>query len=220
VASAGELKADLIVIATHGRSGFKHLRLGRTAEKVIRHAPCPILVVREASRGPISTATEGIVLEKILVPVDFSDCAKEGASYASAFATKVGADLLLMHVTHPADFTASDPNVVPPDWSDLVETARLAAEDELDQMVNFLSLTGISAETEVAVGTPGEKLIERTKQPDVDMVIMSSHGYTALRHLFLGSIAEQLVREARCPVLVVPSHHRQLPAEPGPADES
>jgi nucleotide-binding universal stress UspA family protein len=208
VAAAEELKADLIVIATHGTGGLKHLMLGSTAEKTVRYAPCPVLVVREAARGPVKTAMEGIVLEKILVPVDFSECAKEGARYASAFATKVGADLLLMNVAHTADFTASDPNVVPPEWSELVETARIAAEDELDKMVNFLPLTGISAETEVAVGTPLEKLIERTKQPDVDMVIMSSHGYTGLRHVFLGSLAEQLVREAHCPVLVVPSHRR------------
>jgi nucleotide-binding universal stress UspA family protein len=208
VAAAEELKADLIVIATHGHGGLKHLMLGSTAEKTVRYARCPVLVVRQAARGPIKTAMEGIVLERILVPVDFSECAKEGARYASAFGTKVGADLLLMNVTHIADFTASDPNVVPPEGPELVESARLAAEDELDKMVNFLPLTGILADTEVALGTPIEMLVERTKKPDVDMVIMSSHGYTGLRHVVLGSIAEQLVRQAHCPVLVVPSHRR------------
>lgn len=210
VAAAEELKADLIVIATHGNGGLKHLMLGSTAEKTVRYAPCPVLVVRQAARGPIKTAMEGIVLEKILVPVDFSECAKEGARYASAFATKVGADLLLMNVTYTPDFTASDWNVIPPEGPQLIERARLAAEDKLDELVNFLPLTGISAETEVAVGTPIEKLIERTKQPDVDLVIMSSHGYTGLQHVFLGSLAEQLVRQAQCPVLVVPSHTRPM----------
>lgn len=207
-ASAKELKADLIVVSSHGHSGFKHLAVGSTAEKTVRFAPCPVLVVRKATRGPIKTTMEGIVFEKILVPVDFSECAKEGARYAAAFASKVGADLLLMNVTHTADFTASDPNVVPPEWCELVDTARLAAEDELDELVNFLPLIGISAETEVAVGTPIEKLVERTKQPDIDMVITSTHGYTGLRHVLLGSTAEQLVRLAHCPVLVVPSHCR------------
>ncbi|MEO6870735.1 MAG: universal stress protein [Chthoniobacterales bacterium] len=84
-------------------AGFKHLTLGSTTEKVIRHARCPVLVVREATRGPIKTTEEGIVLLSILVPVDFSDCAREGASYASAFAAKVGANLLLMHVVQPPD---------------------------------------------------------------------------------------------------------------------
>lgn len=212
VATAKELEADLIIIASHGHTGFKHLTLGSTAEKIVRHAPCPVLVVREAARGPIKTASEGIVLEKILVPVDFSECAKEGARYASVFATRVGAELLLINVTHPPDYTAADPTIVPPDWPQLVETARLAAEDELDEMVNFLPLVGISADTEVAVGTPIEKLVEATARPDIDMVITSTHGYTGLRHVLLGSTAEQLVRLARCPVLVVPSHSRQMAA--------
>jgi nucleotide-binding universal stress UspA family protein len=106
-ATAEELKADLIVIATHGHSGFKHLTLGSTTEKIIRHAKCPVLVVREATRGPIKTAAEGIVLEKILVPVDFSECSREAARYASVFATRVGADLLFMHVVHPPDYTGA-----------------------------------------------------------------------------------------------------------------
>lgn len=220
VATAGEIKADLIVIATHGHSGFKHLTLGSTTEKAIRHAPCPILVVREATRGPITTASEGIILEKILVPVDFSECAKEGARYASAFATKVGADLLLMHVTHPVDHTAMDPNKIPPEWPELIETARLLAADKLDEVVNFLPLVGISANTEVGIGTPIEKLVEATGRPDIDMVITSTHGYTGLRRVLLGSTAEQLVRLARCPVLVVPSHDRPTVNERGTANDS
>ncbi|HEX7517713.1 MAG TPA: universal stress protein [Chthoniobacterales bacterium] len=209
-AAAHKLNADLIVIATHGRTGLKHLTLGSTAEKTVRHAPCPVLVVREATRGPIKTAAEGIVLEKILVPVDFSECAREGAKYASVFATRVGADLLLMHVAYPRNYTASDVTIVPPEWPQLVETARLLAEDNLEKIVNFLPLVGISAETEVALGTPIDKLVEGTARPDVDMVIISTHGYTGLRHVLLGSTAEQLVRLARCPVLVVPSHCRQM----------
>lgn len=207
--AAKELKADLIVIASHGHRGFKHLMLGSVAEKIVRHSECPVLVVREATRGPIRTATEGIVLERILVPVDFSECAKEGAKYASVFATQVGADLLLLNVTSPPNYTAADPNIVPPDWPQLLETARLAAADRLDEMLNFLPLVGISAETQVAVGTPIEELVSATARPDIDLVIISTHGYTGLRHVLLGSTAEQLVRLAHCPVLVVPSHGRQ-----------
>lgn len=210
IAVATDLKADLIVIATSGHSGFKHLALGSTAERTVRHAPCPVLVVRAATRGPIKTAMEGIVLEKILVPVDFSECAREGAKYASVFASRVGADLLVMHVTHPADHTALDANRIPPIWPELIESARLAAEDELEELVNFLPLVGISADTQVAIGTPIEKLVEATARPDIDMVITSTHGYTGVRHVLLGSTAEQLVRFAHCPVLVVPSHRRPM----------
>lgn len=208
VATASELKADLLVIATHGRGGFKHLMLGRTTEKIIRLATCPVLVVREATRRTIKKVAEGIVLQKILVPVDFSDCAKEGARYASAFATGVGANLLLMHIVHPPDYMAVEGTAVDPNWPQLLETAVLQAEDKLDEMVNFLPLVGISAETQVEIGAPVEKLIAASARPDIDMVITSTHGYSALRHALLGSVAEQLARRASCPVLVVPSHPR------------
>jgi nucleotide-binding universal stress UspA family protein len=208
VATAGELKADLIVIATHGRGGFKHLMLGSTTEKVIRQATCPVLVVHEATRGPIKTAAEGIVLQRILVPVDFSDCAKEGARYASIFATGVGANLLFMHIVHPPDCMMVEGTAAAPNWPQLVEQTVLEAEDKLDQMVNFLPLVGISAETQVEVGDPVEKLIAASARPDIDMVITSTHGYSGLRHALLGSVAEPLARLATCPVLVVPSHPR------------
>ena len=209
IATAREVNADLIVIASHGHGGFKHLALGSTAEKTVSRAPCPVLVVREGTRGAIKSAQEGIILEKILVPVDFSECAKEGARYASAFASKVGADLLVMNVTQVPDFTAADPNNFrPPEGWELIERARLDAEDKLDELVNFLPLVGISAETEAAVGTPIDKLVEATARPDIGLLITSTHGYTGLRHALLGSTAEKLVRLAHCPVLVVPSRPR------------
>ena len=207
---ARKCDADLIVIATHGHTSLKHLILGSTAEKIVCHAACPVLVVREASRGPIKTAAEGIILEKILVPVDFSDCASQGARYASVFATKVGADLLLMHVVNPPDDIAAEKNIIGPPWPQVVQTALIEAEDKLETMMNFLPLIGISAETRVVAGEPIEKLEEETRRADVDMVITSTHGYTGLRHALLGSVAEELVRVANCPVLVVPSHCRRV----------
>jgi nucleotide-binding universal stress UspA family protein len=210
-AAAQKLNADLLVIATHGRTGLKRLTLGSTAEKVVRYARCPVLVAREGTNRSIRANAEGIVLEKILVPIDFSECAREGAKYASAFASRIGANLILMHVAYPPDYTASDATIVPPEWPQLVETARLLAENNLKEIVNSLPHVGISTETKVAVGTPIDKLVEETARPDVDMVITSTHGYGGLRHALIGSTAEQLVRLAHRSVLVVPSHCRQMP---------
>ena len=212
-----KLNADLVVIATHGRTGLKHLMLGSTAEKVIRHAHCPVLVVREATRGPIKTAAQGIVLEKSWCRSISSEIRERKARDTHRrFATRVGADLVLMNVTSPLNHTALDPTFIPPDWPELVETARLSAADKLDEMVNFLPLVGISAETEVAVGTPIEKLIERTEHPDIDMVITSTHGYTGLRHVLIGSTAEQ--RRA-AGALSRPRRAKSLPPYPGLKEE-
>jgi nucleotide-binding universal stress UspA family protein len=210
-AAVKELKADLIVLATYGVGGGKHLMLGSTTDKVIRHASCPVLVVREATRRPVKTAAEGIVLQKILVPVDFSECAREGSRYASVFATAVGADLLLMHVIQPPLERACTGTAPDPKCARVVEAAVREAEDKLERIVNFLPLLGISAESEIGVGEPVAVLTEASGRPEVDMVVTSTHGYSALRHALLGSVAEKLAREARCPVLIVPSHLREVP---------
>ena len=175
----------------------------------MRHADCPVLVVREGAKGPVKTVQEGIVLEKILVPVDFSECAQEGARYASAFATGVGADLLLAHINYPPDYMAAEGFLGGADWAPLAERARADAEDRLDRLVNFLALINICAETTVEFGVPINNLVDLTKRPDIDLVITSTHGYTGLRHALIGSTAEHLVRSAHCPVLVVPSHSRR-----------
>jgi nucleotide-binding universal stress UspA family protein len=209
VAAARELRADLIVIATHGRSGWRHLALGSTTEKVIRSANCPVLVVREKMPGPVRRTNQGIVLQKILVPVDFSECALDGARYASVFATAVGADLLLLHVVRPRPHQIEESRGPAQHWSQELKDAVLDAEDQLDTLVNGLPLLGIKAETEVEVGVPAEKLAMESRRAAVDLIITSTHGYSGLRHALLGSIAEELAREAGCPVLIVPSHLRK-----------
>ena len=80
------------------------------------------------------------------------------------------------------------------------------AEDRLEALANFLRLICISAETDLAIGEPAEKLIAASTGADVDMIITSTHGYSSLRHALLDSVAEELAREASCPVLIVPSH--------------
>jgi nucleotide-binding universal stress UspA family protein len=209
-ATAHKLNADLIVLATHGDTGLKHLTLGSTAEKVVRHANCPVLVVREAASGSPKSDAEGIVLRKILVPVDFSECATEGAKYASVFAARAGANLLLMHVVQPPDYFTTDALTENGDTSPLLAAARLEAEKNLNELVASFPHDGVPMETQVEVGFASEKLAEAMKRPDVDMVITSTHGYTGLRHALIGSTAEQLLRLARCPVLVVPSHNREM----------
>jgi universal stress protein A len=81
------LRADLIVIATHGYGGLKHVMLGSTAERVVRHAPCPVLVVREREREFVSARNGAqLRLHQILVPTDFSQHARDALGYAVAFA--------------------------------------------------------------------------------------------------------------------------------------
>ena len=86
---AQEIPADLIVMPTHGHTGLKHVLLGSTAERVVQHSPCPVFVVRQRKRK--SETRRVFTTDSILVPVDFSNCSREGLQYAIGFANEFGA---------------------------------------------------------------------------------------------------------------------------------
>jgi universal stress protein A len=94
---------DLIIIATRGNTGVKHLVLGSTAERVVRYSPCPVLVVRDAEPSGAVTG-----FHKILVPIDFSDCSMKGLAYAKAFAKPFTSRLVLLNSVHFQYYVASD----------------------------------------------------------------------------------------------------------------
>ena len=97
------------------------------------------------------------------------------------------------------------------DPSQEVQTALLRAEDELEEIINFLPLGELSADAKVVVGIPIEALVEERKRHDIDLVIMSTHGMTGLRQALPGSVAEQMVRRAACPCWlgrVIPGSYR------------
>ena len=105
--------SDLIVVGTRGKTGLAHVLLGSTAERVIRGAPCPVLTVRTE---PADAEGEGalsmpVTLERILVPVDFSDCSLDALEYAVVVAQQAKASLMLLHVLEPVsyglDFTSA-----------------------------------------------------------------------------------------------------------------
>ena len=99
--------SDLIVVGTRGKTGLAHVLLGSTAERVIRGAPCPVLTVRtepadtEQEEGALSRP---VTLERILVPVDFSDCSLDALEYAVVVAQQAKASLMLLHVLEPVSY--------------------------------------------------------------------------------------------------------------------
>ena len=106
---ARELDADLIVLSTRGHSGLKHLLLGSTAERVVRSAPCPVLVVRKRKQKS-KAARKAFTVRTILVPVDFSECSLFGVEYAVFLAKK-------LHSTLRTTCSLTGPESVSPKWS-------------------------------------------------------------------------------------------------------
>jgi nucleotide-binding universal stress UspA family protein len=200
---AQNIPADLIVMPTHGRTGLKHVFLGSTAERIVQHSPCPVFVVREKKRrskaGPLYS------INTILVPVDFSDCSREGLRYAIGFANEFGASIILLHATYLGYIYSSEGTAIY-DIPALQKAARKNAQRHMRQLVRAVNFGGVKFETAFTDGSPVLDICSFAKEHDVDLIITSTHGLTGLKHALIGSVAEQVVRRASCSVLVVPSH--------------
>jgi nucleotide-binding universal stress UspA family protein len=198
-----DISADLVVMPTHGYTGLKHVFLGSTAERVIRHSPCPVFVVRQGKQT--LPAKRMFAARRILVPVDFSDCSLEGLRYAVGFANKFGATIVLLHAAYLGYIYSSEGNSIY-DVPALQKAARVSAERRIRELVRRVDFGRAKFGTVITEGSPVLDICAFAKDHKIDLIITSTHGFTGLKHVLIGSVAEQVVRHAPCSVLVVPSH--------------
>jgi nucleotide-binding universal stress UspA family protein len=198
-----EIDADLIALSTRGHSGLKRLVLGSTAERVVRNAPCPVLVVRRRKQEP-KKRSKRFTVRTILLPVDFSECSLLGAKYAAFLAKTLHATLGLFHVTYPyVEYVFVDPAGVR--LSGLAEAVEETARQEMDALKKMDFLRGLNVRTEILPGPAVDEICAAASEPDVDLIVISTHGRTGFKHAVIGSVAEHVVRYAERPVLVVPN---------------
>ncbi len=191
---AQELPADLIVMGSHGRTGLAHAVLGSVAERTLRTAPCPVLTLK----APLPAAGR---LERIVVAMDFSAGAHAALRLARALARDCGpAHLILVHAhavpPEIAELFAEQGTPLPP--LDLRPVSH-----QLAQLLVELQESGCSAEFVTEVGHPDSALAEVAGRLDADLIVMGTHGRRGTSRLLLGSVAETVVRAARCGVLTV-----------------
>ena len=204
---ADKIGADLIVLPTRGHSGLKRIALGSTAERVVRHARCPVLIPRGKKFKAVTwngKPAGKFEVRKILVPVDFSDCSLAGVKYAARLAKRFGAKLHLFHAVFPyTQMIAVDR--MGGELRPLLESAQANAEVAMQKLQQSVFLRGVSCETEVRAGPAIDEICAASGRDNVELVVTSTHGRTGFSHALMGSVAEHVVRYAECPVLVVPS---------------
>ena len=205
---ASEIPADLLVAPTRASKGIKRFFLGSTAERLIQHCPCPILVDRK-SAAPLpmnpSRDVPALQIKKVLVPVDFSSCSLKGLKYGIRFAEAFSAEITVLHVL---DLGYAEPMYIGTPQG-LTRFARAAMKDAKEEMRKFLGPVKFGRtkfRTEFVIGTPVEQISDIAKSNDFDLIVTSTHGFTGFKHVLIGSIAEHLVRQSSVPILVVPSH--------------
>lgn len=194
---AQKYAADVIVVGTRGLTGFRHLLLGSTAERIAHGATCPVLVVHPGDvdhHRPMRT---------VLVPTDFSEDANLAIRTAQRVlgAARNAAKLVLLHAYHlPVEFTAlGTVPVTPKLFADAAEQARKRLED----LAEPLRRQGWRVETLAREGYPPAVIEAEATALSADLIAMGTHGRTGLRHLLLGSTAERVIQHAPCPVLTV-----------------
>jgi universal stress protein A len=149
---------------------------------------------RKAISGPVR-------IKSVLVPVDFSPASKRALEYAVGMASQFKATLTLLHVVEPVatpDFAASFPLALED------ESLMAAAKRQLEQTVKAARVPrGMVEKVLVRFGRSFHEIADAARTRKADLIIISTHGYTGLKHALLGSTTERVVRHAHCPVLVV-----------------
>jgi nucleotide-binding universal stress UspA family protein len=204
---ARQIPADLIVTPTHSHGGLKRILLGSTAERLVQHSSCPVLVARDKrARGRSTEKAQPLeTIETILVPVDFSPQSFEGLRYAIRFAEKMSAKIVVLSVVYFGPAYTADGYAMY-DLAPLKETARKAAEGQMKVFLKKARFGAVRFESEVKVGFPVNEICAFAEDRDIDLIITPTHGFTGFKHVLIGSTAEKVVRRAPCSVLVVPSH--------------
>ena len=198
---------DAIVMGTHGRGGLERMFLGSTAQGVLRLAEVPTFVVREHAGAAPEAAS--FHFEHILIAVDDSEPADAAADVAIGLAAAGGADVLCCTVTETnalmerAEEYGFDPDA-------LLDEMRGLATRLTDAKVALATSHGVKAESIVVEGVPADALLAVAAERHVGLIAVGTHGRGGLSRLFLGSVAESVVRRSPVPVLVV----RGRPARP------
>jgi nucleotide-binding universal stress UspA family protein len=140
--------------------------------------------------------------KKILIPVDFSPHSAEATRVGVDLAKRFGASLTLAHVYDPLAYAVPDGFVLlpPPELEKLFDAFRtqLASSERL-----ALDAGAPRVETKLLQGFVAGQIAEFASRGEFDLIVMGTHGRTGMQHLFLGSVAERVVRLATCPVLTV-----------------
>lgn len=202
---AETLAADLVVMGTHGRSGFDRLLLGSITEKVLRKARCPVLTVPR--RVPDAVPTQPVLFKRILCAVDFSDCSMQALNYAMSLAQGADSQLTVMHVID-----------MPPDIAREIYETSLATQRYLQEYITSVEAEArtrlndavpdrvrahCTVDTVLTTGKPYHEILRVAAEQKSDLLVIGIHGRGPIDRFVFGSTAQHLVRQATCPVLTL-----------------
>jgi nucleotide-binding universal stress UspA family protein len=191
--------ADLIVMGTHGRRGFKRLLLGSVTETVLREAPCPVLTV--PPHAPAGS-TRLVVFKRILCPIDFSPASLQALGFALDLARQSNGTLTLLNVV---EWLAEEDPMVSAHFNVLEVRGHMRedAEHRLHALVAAESRTSCEIENVVAFGRAHREILRAAETKPPDLIVMGAQGRGGMGLALFGSTTQQVLRGASSPVLTV-----------------
>jgi nucleotide-binding universal stress UspA family protein len=152
-----------------------------------------------------------IVLKRILVATDFGEAAEAALNYGREFARTFGASLEVLHVGENVVARGLGAEGFTVDWSTLQRELEAAARKQLDDLLSAEDRATLDAKPVFVISNaPALAIVDHARESKADLILMGTHGRGAMAHLFMGSIAERVVRLAPCPVLTVRHPEREF----------
>jgi nucleotide-binding universal stress UspA family protein len=193
---------DLVIISTRGLGGLKRMLLGSVANRILQIIKNPVLIIRPNGR---KVSPEKYFM-RLLVTLDGSEFAERVLPYVRA-STQLDSEVLLLSV--PPIPEAHELGAV----VDEIQELRAQAEDQaceyLESVARVLREEGIRTRTLIKGSRPAATILSVAEEEDVDVVMLATHGRGGLERLFMGSVADRIVRNSPCPVFLVPIHERR-----------
>ncbi|HET7341891.1 MAG TPA: universal stress protein [Methylomirabilota bacterium] len=197
VRAAESWPADLVVTGARGLGGIKELLLGSVSLGVVRHAPCPVLVVKGAAR-PLGGA---------LVALDGSEHAAAAAAWLAQLPLESTTVVRLLGVVERPRFPSTVPAmataIVREAIDQIVSERRAALLPALERAAGLFAGSVKSVEQRVVVGHPTDEIVRAAGESGVDLVVVGARGLGGLERLLLGSVSEGVLHHVARPVLVV-----------------
>lgn len=207
------LQVSVIVMATHGRTGLPHLLHGSVAEGILAHSNVPVLLVH-ARPGEQVNAELDLVASRLMVPLDGSALAESALEPAGQMVSDGGELVLLRVVQFPEDVLTGDDGRVIAYVDQQAEARKLAALDMLIATARKLRdrFPTVNVTTDARIGTPAESIVAAAADHQVSLIVMATHGRTGLGRAVLGSVAGEVLRTARVPLLLLHAQSAPTPA--------
>jgi nucleotide-binding universal stress UspA family protein len=194
--------ATLTAMATHGRSGIDRLLMGSVAEKVLRSAINPLILIRASEEAK----SEGLALLKsVIVPLDGSELAETVLSPVAQLANALKLEVILLRAYQiPMNTYAGMEDSYPIDYEKISAALKEEAQSYLERKVAELKLNGIEKLSFViAEGSGASEIVALGRRTPDNLIAMCTHGRSGIKRWVLGSVTEKVVRLCGDPVLIV-----------------